>query len=141
MRQKPLFLIAVLLWLLMADSVSAFGARKLNDAEMDQVTAGDYNVQLVDGVLKLSFDSLAGLNKRVTGDGTISFNAQPLPIAPSTMVVNQSSVVMEPGAQQDLHSLVNIIAVNSIINCLLNLNVNVNSTGVNVVQKNFSLHP
>jgi hypothetical protein len=49
-----------------------------------------------------------------------------------------STLSLNGGAQQNLSSLVNINAVNSNINVLLNLNVNLNSTVGTVSQSNLN---
>jgi hypothetical protein len=51
---------------------------------------------------------------------------------------NMSALTLNGGAQQNLSSLVNINAVNSNINVLLNLNVNMNSTVGTVMQSNLN---
>ena len=51
---------------------------------------------------------------------------------------NTSTLSINGNAQQNLSSLVNINAVNSKINVLLNLNVNINSTVGTVVQSNLN---
>jgi hypothetical protein len=48
------------------------------------------------------------------------------------------SLTLDGAAQQNLSSLVNINAVNSRINVLLNLNVNMNSTVGTVTQSNLT---
>lgn len=68
------------------------------------------------------------------GDGTITVTSQPLPDA-------LPSILLQQGAQQDLHSLINIVAVNSQINVLLNLNISINSTIGNLTQLNFTTKP
>ncbi len=107
---------------------------KLTDEEMDQITAGNFSLESTGGVTRLLFDSGAGPNKRVTGDGTITATSQSLPDAIPVILLQQ-------GAQQDLHSLINIVAVNSQINVLLNLNISINSTVGNLTQLNFTAKP
>jgi len=133
MKRTCILVTAVLLLLATVSPAWAAGGRKLADQELDQVTAGDFNIQFLDGALKFAFDSGTKLANQVSGDGTLSFNTQSIP---GTV----GNVVMGPGAQQDLQSLINIIAVNSIVNCLLNLNINVNSHDITVNQQNLTLH-
>jgi hypothetical protein len=48
------------------------------------------------------------------------------------------SITLNGNAQQNLSSLINLNAVNSKINVLLNLNVNINSTVGTIIQSNLN---
>jgi len=50
-----------------------------------------------------------------------------------------SKLILQDNAQQNLRSLVNIVAVNSKVQVLVNLNININSTVGAVHQANVSL--
>jgi hypothetical protein len=68
----------------------------------------------------------------VTGVGTLTVLKGPI------AGTNMGSLTLNGEAQQNLSSLVNINAVNSKINVLLNLNVNINSAVGTVVQSNLT---
>lgn len=126
-------LVSLLLLLIVASPAWARG-RKLSDQEMDQVASGQFTVELLGGVWKMAFDSGAGAANRVTGEGTLSWSTVPL-----NGVTN--SVTLSGNAQQNLSSIVNIIAVNSLVNVLLNLNIAVNSTIGSITQQNLTAIP
>ena len=71
-------------------------------------------------------------NGLVTGAGTLAILTGPLTGS------NQSTLTLNGGAQQNLSSLVNINAVNSNVNVLLNLTVNINSTVGTITQSNLN---
>ena len=81
------------------------------------------------GGTTFDFQGQAGSTHTVNGNGTISFNAGPIPGA-------TSNLILQGEAQQNLRSLINIAAVNSKIDVLVNLNVNINSTVGAVGQAN-----
>ena len=84
------------------------------------------------GGTAFNFQGQAGSTHAVNGNGTISFNADPIPGA-------TSNLILQGEAQQNLRSLINIAAVNSKVDVLVNLNVNINSTVGTVGQANSSL--
>lgn len=146
--------------LLIAAAPASAQGRKLSDAELDRVSAGSAggpSVQVPKTDTKLpfqreagnttptssnliagkggttfNFQGQAGSTHTVDGNGTISFNAGPIPGA-------TSNLILQGEAQQNLRSLINIAAVNSKIDVLVNLNVNINSTVGTVAQANSSL--
>src|ERR1700733_6045618 len=115
----------------MAQSVTRHKPQPLNDASMDRVTAGGVTAGLSDGVIKFQ-GSVPTRNGLVTGAGTLGVTTSPLD---ST---SQSTLTLNGGAQQNLSSLVNINAVNSNVNVLLNLTVNINSTVGTLTQTNLT---
>jgi hypothetical protein len=132
MKREVVLVMIVLLVFTMA--IPAWGSgRKLADSELDQVTAGNFNVQAADGAWKFAFDTSNG----VTGNGTLNSSSAPLSIAANSAVVNQSSISLSGNAQQNLNSLINVTASNSIVNVLLNLNINLpNSIVGSITQVN-----
>lgn len=132
--KRILVLVAAGLLLLTAANPSWAASRRLADQELDQITAGDFSLQTIGDVAKLVFNSKAGPDLTVSGEGTISTTSQPLPNS-------LPSIVLEQGAQQNLHSLINIIAVNSQVNVLVNLSISLNSTIGNLSQLNLGLKP
>lgn len=111
--------------LILASSASA-GGRKLADHELDSVTAAGYTISYRGGtpdnaLFDFNFDH-ASLTKHVSGQGTLDIATNEL----GALSVN--SLVIDHGAQQGLKALVNINAVNSVVNVLMNLVINVDST-------------
>jgi hypothetical protein len=134
---RHLLLIASLALLIpagMAQTAAQHKPQPLNDAAMDRVTAGGVTAGLSDGIVKFQ-GSVPTKNGLVTGAGTMAILTGPLT---GTTTLNQGSLTLNGGAQQNLTSLVNINAVNSNVNVLLNLNVNINSTVGSIVQSNLT---
>jgi hypothetical protein len=133
---RRLFAVASLALLIpagMAQNVARQKPQPLSDAAMDRVTAGGITAGLSDGVIKFQ-GSVPTKNGLVTGAGTLSVLTGPL----TGTSLNQSTLSLNGGAQQNLSSLVNINAVNSNVNVLLNLNVNINSTVGTITQSNLN---
>ena len=95
--------------------------RELADDELDQVVAGTVDEQLHEELLHFSYVGPAGAQHEAEIDGTLSLSGQPLPNAPTGILT------IENGAQNGLSALVNLNAVNSEVNVLLNLNIVINS--------------
>ena len=113
--------------------------KPLNDAALDRITAGSsgngaVTAGLSNGVIQFQ-GQVPTANGLVSGAGTMAFYTGPLISSTTTGTINLSD-----SAQQNLNSLVNITAVNSNINVLLNLNVNINSTVGTITQSNLSKH-
>jgi hypothetical protein len=123
--------VAVLVLLGAARSAAAQG-RKLTDEELDKVSAGSTSPQGPNVATAFSFQGQAGQSHTVQGNGTIAIQQGNLPSI-------SSSLILSDNAQQNLHSLISINAVNSQIQVLLNLNININSTVGAVHQGNASL--
>ena len=109
----------------------AQAGRKLSDEEMDQVTAGKVEIEITDDVLRFQFQNKGGGKRTVDGSGTLT-------IKKDQLAVTLGSLMVKDNAQQNLKSLININAVNSQIQILLNLNVNINSQVGTVQQLNIS---
>jgi len=145
MKQKWILVSAVLILFATVSPVWAAGGHKLTDQELDQVAAGDFNAQFMDGALNLSFDTGDKFKNRITGTGTMAFQAMNLPnpcdqqTCTTTSVINNGSmgiINMTGNAQQNLNSLVNIVAVNSLIQVLTNLQVNIGGSNNTTYQSN-----
>jgi hypothetical protein len=108
-------------------------AQPLSDAALDQVTAGSIAAGISDGVVKFQGQTPTP-NGEVSSTGTLAIQNAPIGTTMGTLSLNGS-------AQQNLSSLVNINAVNSKINVLLNLNVNINSTVGTLTQSNLNGKP
>jgi hypothetical protein len=111
--------------LLLATSGWAEG-RSLTDTELDSITAAGYNIGYQSGagdnaLFDFDFDH-TGNAHHVWGEGTLDVSAQHA----DSLSIN--TLILDRGAQQDLKALVNINAVNSVVNVLMNLVINVDST-------------
>ena len=106
-------------------------ARPMSDAALDKVTAGTVSAGVSDGVVKFQGQTPTP-NGLVTSTGSLAVEA--VPLGGNTV----GTLSMDGNAQQNLSSLVNINAVNSKINVLLNLNVNINSTVGTLTQSNLN---
>lgn len=93
---------------------------ELSDAELDATTAGSASDGEVQPLLMFDIARSTRSGRTVTADGSLDLLG-PLPGAiPQQMLVLDRS-------QNNLQSVININAVNSAVNVLLNLNVNVDS--------------
>jgi hypothetical protein len=95
---------------------------KLTNKELDQVVAGGLSTQVVQNVTNFNFQGSAGSNQTVDAQGSIQVKK----LADASQTAG--SLLIQDSAQQNLRSLVNINAVNSKIQVLINMNVNINST-------------
>ena len=109
-------------------------AKPLSDAALDQVTAGSVTAGISEGVVRFAGQTPTP-NGLVSSTGSLALQSGPL--AGNTM----GTLSLNGNAQQNLSSLVNINAVNSKINVLLNLNVNINSTVSTLTQSNLNGRP
>lgn len=109
-------------------------AKPLSDAALDQVTAGGITAGLSGCVVHFQ-GQIPTANGLVSSTGSLAL--QGTPIGTSTT----GTLSLNGNAQQNLSSLVNINAVNSKINVLLNLNVNINSTVGTLTQSNLNGKP
>lgn len=111
-------------------------AQPMSDAVLDQVTAGSISAGLSDGVVRFQ-GSTPTPNGVVSANGTLGILNAPLGSSSTT----QGTLNIAGNAQQNLSSLVNINAVNSVVNVLLNLNININSTVGTLTQSNLHGKP
>ena len=112
--------------------VSQSKKKPLDDAVLDRVTAAGVSATLSQGVVKFS-GQVPTANGLVSGAGTLAVQTSPL-----SSTTTLGSLTLNGNAQQNLSSLININAVNSQINVLLNLNININSTVGSVLQSNMN---
>jgi hypothetical protein len=121
----------ILLLALMGIWQPGWAMKELSEGELDQVTAGtSVAIESRDGeTLRFQFHRDNGRDLVIDGDGTIALQESPLPSTVSTLILNDN-------AQSNLQALVNVNAVNSLLQVLINLNVNVNSTVGEVHQIN-----
>lgn len=100
---------------------ATFAAEPLSDDALDAITAGtapEAAEALKTVGFKASHTTRSG--KEVAADGTLT-------IDPSVQRSTTGSLTISDNAQSNLRSLVNINAVNSPVNVLLNINLSINS--------------
>jgi hypothetical protein len=114
-----------------AQATTKTKAMPLSDAALDQVTAGTISAGISEGVVRFQGQTPTA-NGLVSSTGSLALQSGP--IGGTTM----GTLSLDGNAQQNLSSLVNINAVNSKINVLLNLNVNINSTVGTLTQSNLN---
>ena len=105
-------------------------AKPMSDAALDKVTAGTISAGISDGVVKFQ-------GQTPTPNGLVSSSGS-LALQGSSINSTTGTLSISGNAQQNLSSLVNINAVNSKINVLMNLNVNINSTVGTLTQSNLN---
>lgn len=105
--------------------------KPLSDGALDKVTAAGVNANVSQGVVNFQ-GSVPTPNGLVSSVGTLALQSGPLTSG------SMSTLSLNGNAQQNLSSLININAVNSKINVLLNLNVNINSTVGTLTQANLN---
>lgn len=109
---------------------SAWSAQQLSDQELDGIAAGAMSTDVVDGVMRFQMGEETG-RISIGGDVSVSSAAN----APPGQV---GILVLRDNAQENLHSFINVNAVNSAVQVLINLNVNINSTVGVLRQRNSS---
>lgn len=122
--------------LLLATQTSVSQSRKkaLDDSMLDQVTAAGVTANVSpNGVINFSGE-VPTANGLVSGVGSLIVQAP----GSSTSSTTTGTINLGGNAQQNLSSLININAVNSTINVLLNLNININSTVGTILQSNLN---
>jgi hypothetical protein len=104
--------------------------KPMTDGAMEHVTAAGMTASVNKGVVTFQgqVPTAKGL---VTSAGSLAIQSGSTNNTTGTLTLNGN-------AQQNLNSLVNINAVNSKINVLLNLNVNINSTVGTLTQTNLT---
>lgn len=130
-------LLLVVLILACPSLLWAGGARKLADQELDQVTAAGFSVTVLDknvnsGTFQFAFDYVTKSGTKLNGQGTMQVSAQEIP----TTITQTINGTMTINGENQLKALVNINAVNSIVNVLLNLVININSNVGTITQGN-----
>lgn len=118
--------IIVLMYLIAVAMVPAevWGFEKMTDLKLNTITAG--GVAPANALIRIPFNYSSG---KGTVDGEVI-------VLPMNAISQQSSLQLMDNAQSNLRSLININAVNSPVQVLLNLNININSTIGNVNQLN-----
>lgn len=109
----------------------AWGLEVLTDRQLNAVTAGsiDQAYESEEALTRIPFNY-------TSGRGQIDGEVLVLPMANYN---NLGTLHLTDNAQSNLRSLINVNAVNSPVQILLNLNINVNSTIGNINQLNHLL--
>lgn len=121
-------LVAVLLVsMIVMGAAPVWAKRQMSDARLDSVTAGtSVTAQRIGKELQFEFHKDNG-HIKIDGDGSFSVNGSQLPSG------GLNAFILRDSTQ---HALVNINAINSVIQVLLNLNVNINSNVGTLTQGN-----
>jgi len=115
-------IVAALLVSLALATAGVAGERKeLADEELDLVSAGSATVGSIDELAAFSATKTTRLGKIITVDGSIA-------LVDAIDRATIGTLTLTDGAQSHLQSLININAVNSSVNVLLNLNINIDSS-------------
>jgi hypothetical protein len=110
----------------------AQAADVLSDAQLDQVTAGTASVVYDRERGFLELHKITGRGTAIGVVGNANFNFGPT-------IVNAGVLHLEGNAQSNLRALINTNAVNSPVQVLMNLNININSFINNLNQVNSGL--
>jgi hypothetical protein len=100
-------------------SGAASGYEPLTDEQLDAVTAGADDTTLEGVTVQAARTTATG--KLVTVDGTVG--RQHLP----NTTAGAADLLLRDSAQSNLQALINMNAVNSVVNVLVNLNINIDS--------------
>ena len=97
---------------------AALAFEPLSDEQLGQITAGASESLLEEVVINASRVTASG--RQVKAEGTLAVQQ----VADAASSVN---LLLRDSAQSNLRALVNLNAVNSVVNVLLNLNINIDS--------------
>ena len=127
-------IVVVALLLAAQAGVSQSKRKAMDDSTLDRVTAAGVTATVSPtGVVNFS-GQVPTVNGLVSGVGSLVVQAP----GSTTTNTTTGTLNLSGSAQQNLSSLININAVNSTINVLLNLNININSTVGTVLQSNLN---
>ena len=107
-----------LLLVLLLSSAIARAAEPLDDRQLDTVTAGADGGETAE-LLKFSAKHQTASGHTISVDGSVDLDR--------VRTLNAASLQLQDSAQSNLRSLININAVQSSVNVLLNLNIMIDS--------------
>ena len=109
----------------------AGAAEPLNDAELDAITAGaaDQTSELLE--FNVKHETASG--RRIEVDGALDVNR--------VRSLENAALLLQDSAQSNLKSLININAVQSAVNVLVNLNITIDSNVGEIRQLNLGSVP
>lgn len=119
------------LMLLSSIGIAQTKAKPMSDSTLDRITAAGVTANVSNGVVNFT-GQVPTANGLVSSTGSMALQTGPLGGG------SLGTISLTGSAQQNLSSLININAVNSKINVLLNLNVNINSTVGTITQANLN---
>jgi len=109
--------------------------KPMDDSTLSRVTAAGITANASNGVVNFQGQT-ATPNGLVSSVGSLAMQSGP------NTGTSVGTLTLNGNAQQNLSSLINVNAVNSKVNVLLNLNVNINSTVGTIIQSNINgKHP
>jgi hypothetical protein len=116
--------------MLLGEADPARAMRELSDNELDSVTAGvTVSSEFLDAGIRFDFHKDNGRNLSIDGSGSVALSESQLP-------QTVGALILRDNAQGNLNAFINVNAVNSTLQFLINLNVNINSTVGTVRQSN-----
>lgn len=98
----------------------ANAADVLSDDQLDQITAGTASAAYNDGRLYFDLQKTTGRGTVIDATGNASLNI-------GSAAINTGILQLQDNAQGNLRALVNTNAVNSPVQVLINLNINIDS--------------
>ena len=104
----------------LSDAAARTSPRELTNLEMDGITAGNQSTDPMENLVAFSASKTTAAGSQIDVDGSFGF-------VDSLDADVLGSLALSGNAQRDLSSLININAVNSEINVLMNLNINIDS--------------
>lgn len=107
------------------------GKRLLTAAELDQVTAGTASTPGTEELLTFEAVKQTRSGRTITADGSVE-------LVESLEGLTVGRLTLNGNAQRNLESMININAVNSAVNVLLNLNVSIDSEVGSINQLNLN---
>ena len=105
----------------------------LTDEQLDAITAGADDTTLEEVTVQAA--RMTSTGKRVTVDGTVGLQKLP------NTIDDAASLLLRDSAQSNLQALINMNAVNSVVNVLVNLNINIDSQVGELRQINLAAPP
>lgn len=121
---------AILVLLLIGNNTVFANMLEMTDDQLAAITATGFSVNKnPTGAIGFSFDELTQGGVPVSGTGTLE-------IVEAKESVDIGQLSLSDNAQQHLQSLINVNSVNSPVQVLLNLNVNINSVVESIAQSN-----
>jgi hypothetical protein len=124
---RPLYLVSIL----SLCAVSSHAAEPLADEQLDLVTAGAADE--TQDLLEFSVEHATASGRRVQVDGAIDVER--------VRSLDNAALLLQDSAQSNLQSLININAVQSAVNVLVNLNIVIDSHVGEIRQLNLSSAP
>jgi hypothetical protein len=104
----------------------------LTDEQLDAITAGADDSVLEEVTVRTARVTASG--KRISADGTLG-------VKQSSSSINTAQLLLRDSAQSNLQAMVNLNAAHSVVNVLMNLNINIDSQVGELRQINLATPP